>query len=791
MPENKDLMSNDHRKSVTDDANAMKDPAFSKDNIRKSISHVNDIFDERYKIFLEQVSDGVFETDIYGNFIYFNKAFCNILGHSGPEIQGHDFSRFMDNANARKAYETFTNIWVTHNEASDLNWEILDSEGKTRLIELSAFLIKDEKGTKKGFRGIARDITQKMKTINALKKSELLYKKESKASRRAELMARNLLDFIPYPMIVSDLNSKISYLNPAFTRTFGWTLDEIKGEPIPFVPAHLAEEAKINREYMLKEKHMRLETKRLTKDGRVLDVIIRGAVYTDEENDNDGGKLFIIRDITQEKKLELTNATLLRISTALPEYPVLEDLLDYISSETKRLLNSESATVAILDESMNEIFFLGAAYDDSDAKYRIKKVRFPAENTITGRVIKSGKAVIVHDSSKEPDFYPGVDEQADIQTKNMLFVPLRGRDRIIGVLAAVNKKEGAFDDTDVELMNMIAGTVALSVENARYSEELREAYHEVTMLNRAKDKAINHLSHEIKTPVSVLLATLNILSKRLESLPKDTWETTLKRAKRNLERILDIQYEVEDIMRNSDFRGYHMLSTLLDECSDELEALAAEEFGEGDIVKKLRDKIEDVFGPKTVEASDIDLASFIDSSIRLMEPNFAHRDIEILKSMEKSSPVQLPEDALEKVFTGLFKNAIENTPDRGKIEIKVRPKSGGTELTVKDYGVGITKEYQNRIFEGFFSTRDTMNYSSKRPFDFNAGGKGADLLRTKIFSEKYNFTIDMRSTRCKYIPEENDICYGNVERCKFCCEKKDCYTSGGTVFTLFFPEPSP
>ena len=783
-------MSNDDKKSITGNADSMKNPSMSKDNIRKSISHVNDVFDERYKIFLEQVSDGVFETDIYGNFIYFNKAFSNILGHPGNEIQGHDFSKFMDNENARKAYETFTDIWVTHNEIPDLHWEIIDSEGKTRIIELSVFLIKDENGTKKGFRGIARDITQKVKTIKALKKSELLYEKVSKASRRAELMARNLLDFIPYPMIVSDLNAKISYLNPAFTHTFGWTLDEIKGEPIPFVPSHLADEAKINREYMLEKKQMRLETKRLTRDGRILDVIIRGAVYTDEENDNDGGKLFIIRDITQEKKLELTNATLLRISTALPEYPVLEDLLDYISSETKRLLNSESATIAILDESMNEIFFLGAAYDDSDAKYRIKKVRFPVENSITGRVIKSGKSVIIHDSSKEPDYYPGVDEQAGVHTKNMLFVPLRSRDRTIGVLAAVNKKEGAFDDTDVELMNMIAGTVALSVENARYSEELREAYHEVTMLNRAKDKVINHLSHELKTPVAVLLATLNILAKRLEPLPSETWETTLKRAKRNLERILDIQYEVEDIMRNGDFRGYHTLSILLDECSDELEALAAEEFGEGDIVKKLRNKIEDIFGLKTVETKDIDLASFIENTCRHIESGFAHRDIEIITSLEESSAVHLPENVLEKVITGLIKNAIENTPDKGRIEIGVRPKSGGTELTVRDYGVGITNEYRSRIFEGFFATQETMNYSSKRPFDFNAGGKGADLLRTKIFSEKYNFSVDMQSTRCKYIPEESDICYGNIDRCQFCSEKADCYNSGETVFTLFFPEKS-
>ncbi len=780
-------MSDHDEKNLSGNDISSKDPDISKENLRKSITYVTDIFDERYKMFLEQVSDGVFETDIYGSFIYFNNAFCNTLGHSRLEIQGRDFSRFMNSENAGKAYETFTKIWITQNEASDLQWEIVDSEGKTRQIELSAFLIKDKNNKKKGFRGIARDVTQKMQTITALRTSELLYKKESKASRKAEQMARNLLDFVPYPMIVSDLNANITYLNPAFTRTFGWTFDEIKGSRIPFVPAHLAEEAALARETLLREKQMRLETKRLTKDGRVLDVIVRGAVFTDEENANEGGKLFILRDITQERKLELTNAALLRISTALPEYPVLEELLDYISGETKRLLNSESASIAILDPTRNEIFFLGAAYDDSEVKNRVKKVRYSVENTITGRVIKTGKPVIVHDTSKELDYCPGVDLQAKVHTKNLLFVPLRSRDKTIGVLAAVNKKEGAFDDTDLELMNMISGTVALSVENARISEELRVAYHEVTMLNKAKDKAINHLSHEIKTPVAVLLSTLSILAKRLAPLPKESWETTLGRAKRNLERILDIQYEVTDIMHNNDFRGYHVLSTLLDGCADELEAIAAEELGEGKLVERLRRRIYNIFGPKVIEAKNIDLISFTDNLMQRIRPNHTHRNLELIKSFNVSQPVYMPEDVLEKIITGLIKNAIENTPDMGKIEIIIRPETGGTEFICRDYGVGITDEYQRRIFEGFFPTQETINYSSKRPYDFNAGGKGADLLRTKIFSEKYNFSIEMHSDRCRFIPDETDICYGNIARCKFCKGKEECYNSGGTVFRLIFP----
>jgi len=106
---------------------------------------------------------------------------------------------------------------------------------------------------------------------------------------------------------------------------------------------------------------------------------------------------------------------------------------------------------------------------------------------------------------------------------------------------------------------------------------------------------------------------------------------------------------------------------------------------------------------------------------------------------------------------------------------------------VHDYGGGITEENQIHIFEGFFVTRDITAYSSQRPFDFNAGGKGADLLRMKFFSERHNFKINLTSFRCKFIPQESDICPGRISRCALCNGKQVCYHSGGTIFALFFP----
>ncbi|MBW1805257.1 MAG: PAS domain S-box protein, partial [Deltaproteobacteria bacterium] len=600
---------------------------------------------DRYNAFIEEINDGVYETDIHGNFSYFNNSFCEIFGYPREEIQGNNFSKFMDKANARKAYKAFTKIWVTHIGFSDLIWEIIDKKGKVRIIELSAHLFTNPKGKKTGFRGIARDVTLNYRAMEDLKESELRYQKEYKASRRAERLSRNLLDFVPYPMVAFALDGKVTYLNPAFTRVFGWTLDELRGKHIPYIPSHLKQEAKEGFERLFQEKIVRLETRRLTKDGRLLDVIMRGTVYSKDRNDLIG-EVFILRDITEEKRMRRTNETLLRISMALPAHPDLEDLLDYISDEIKRLLNTEGALIPLLDEEKDEIFFQGAAYDDSTAQKRVKMVRFPVDKSMTGKVIKTGEPVIVLDTSKYPEFYPGVDEQTHVQTKNMLIVPLRSSDRIIGVINAVNKKEGVFDNTDLELLSMIAGTVALSIENARFAGEIKEAYQEVSSLNRAKDKVINHLSHELKTPVSVLLASLNILEEKMKELPEDSWSPTLVRARRNLERILEIQYQVGDIMRDKEYRSYQLLSGLLDQCTDELEVLVVEEIGEGPIIQKIRDRIEESFGPKETKISEIDPGMYVQERLKELNPQFSHRKIDIIENMENAPPVFIPQEVL-------------------------------------------------------------------------------------------------------------------------------------------------
>ncbi len=650
----------------------------------------------------------------------------------------------------------------------------LGNGGKWLFFTAAPLMDDDKKIT--GAIETLQDVTERRRAEEALKESETRY--------------RTFLDFAPYPIVVFTLDGKVSYLNPAFTEVFGWSLDELEGRLIPYVPPGMEHETTQGIRRLFENKViLHEESKRLTKDGRILDVILRAVVFSVSQEEPEG-ELVILRDVTQEKRIARNNEAMLRISMALPEYPDLEDLLYYVNTEVKSLLGTEGSITVLHDEIKEDLFILGAAYDDMDTEKRAREIRFSMNQLVAGEVIRTGESMIVNDTSTNRSLHEERDRKLGYRTRNLVLVPLKSSDRIIGALCAINKKEVFFDQTDVELLSMIAGTVALSVENARFSDELKRAYREVRSLNRAKDKVINHLSHELRTPVAILSGSLNILSRRLAALPEETWKPTLQRLQRNLDRVVDIQYQVQDIMENKAYKTKGLLTSMIDQCSDELETLLAEELGEKGIIQKIRKRVDELFSMKETASKELTLEQEVQSRLEQLKPLFAHRELDIVTRLDPTPPIFLPPDVLQKVIDGLVKNAIENTPDEGKIEVLVRKKNEGAELVVRDYGVGITEDAQRRIFEGFFSTRDTMAYSSKRPFEFNAGGKGADLLRMKIFSERYNFKMDMVSTRCRFIPKDTDVCPGRISKCPFCSKIENCHASGGTTFTIYFP-PAP
>jgi len=357
-----------------------------------------------------------------------------------------------------------------------------------------------------------------------------------------------------------------------------------------------------------------------------------------------------------------------------------------------------------------------------------------------------------------------------------------------GLLGLGSKIVGEpYSDEDNDLLLTLVNNLVITLKNARHAEALRSAYEEVSSLNRAKDKMINHLSHELKTPMAVVQGSLKLLGRHLKGAPGEKWKRIYDRAERNLDRLLEIQDEVDDIVHGEAVGGYHLLRRLLDGCGDELEVLLAEKGTEGAVVEWLRGRIEEVFGSRECEPEEFSLGDAVFSRLQRLAPEFSHRRIDLGTDIDAGPRVFMPREPVEKVLAGLVKNAVENTPDGGRVTVAVQRQGECVRLKVADTGVGILADHRKRIFEGFFPTQETAQYATKVPFDFNAGGKGADLLRMKIFSERYSFDLKMDSSRCILLEDPENACPGDIENCARCQKEEDCFESGGSTFEAVFP----
>lgn len=742
---------------------------------------------ERYRVFIEDIADGFYEVDLEGAFRYFNDAFCRILGRQPQDIRAHSFRDFMDSENASLAADRIARMEDLGEEGARFMLEIIGSDGQPRHLEVSARPIIAGDGQRIGFRGIARDVTGKIRDQSELvaskKKIEALYA----ASRNAERRYRAFLKFLPIPLLVHNMDHSIAYMNPAFEKTFGWSREDLAWDPFAPIPPDQIKTTHTGKVSLLTNGvFYGLETKRLTRDGRLLDVIYDGSALYDQDGQPDG-LVVTMRDITQSKKDAQTTQVLFKIAKALHRYNDLDGCLNYITAQVKRLMRVDQAHIVLIDAERETYYFRTGAMEDPVAADHVLHTRIPLDAGFAGKVIQSATPHILNTISADEaaSLWPSTSLAASL--RNLMGVPMQVSSRVIGVIVAANKIDGDFDDEDVVSLSSIASMVSLPIENARINAALRNSYEEIKALTRAKDRMIDHLSHELRTPISVLSATFKMLQDG-DRLDRATTDRIFTRSQRNLQRIVDMQSKLKDVIREPDTRAGQTLTRMLDLCVDELEAFAEVEGGAA-IAARIRGAIDAYFKPQSLPMEHLCLRDWVAATVAALEPQVDRRRIDFCTTFEENSGViALPREVLSKIIAGLLRNAVEYTPDGGKIEIIVRSAETGPELMVTDTGVGITAENQQLILGSYFTTADVYQYGTGRPFDFNAGGRGFDLLRMRVFAERYGFTLSMRSRRCPHIPTNADVCPGDTQQCSYCDSAEHCHQSGGTTFSIRFPK---
>jgi PAS domain S-box-containing protein len=171
--------------------------------------------EEKYRAVLQSIEELYYEVDLAGNLTISNDSMSNILGYSKEELIGMNNRQYMDDATAKKAYETFNQVYRTGITTKAFDWELIRKDGSKRILEISVSLMRDSKGRPIGFYGIGHDITERKQAEAALRESEEKY--------------RTILHSIEEFYYEVNLAGNLTFFNDAMIKISGYSKEELIG----------------------------------------------------------------------------------------------------------------------------------------------------------------------------------------------------------------------------------------------------------------------------------------------------------------------------------------------------------------------------------------------------------------------------------------------------------------------------------------------------------------------------------------------------------------------------------
>jgi PAS domain S-box-containing protein len=239
---------------------------------------------KKYEIVISQMTDLPYICDAKGNIVFVNYMFEKLTSHKIEEFLGKSFAPLFDGENLKKAMNVYTRTL----EGESPQYELYFKDTGI-LCEYKNLPLRDEQGNITGVIGIARDVTERRRMEDMLKKTNQTL--------------RTLIRASPVAIIVLDSYGHIKMWNPSAERMFGWTEKELLNQPLPAMLRGSRDEYRILRNRILHGgSFIGLELRRQRRDGTPIDIGISTAPLCDS-NGSITGIVGIITDITDRKRM--------------------------------------------------------------------------------------------------------------------------------------------------------------------------------------------------------------------------------------------------------------------------------------------------------------------------------------------------------------------------------------------------------------------------------------------------------------------------------------------------------
>jgi signal transduction histidine kinase len=322
----------------------------------------------------------------------------------------------------------------------------------------------------------------------------------------------------------------------------------------------------------------------------------------------------------------------------------LDILLSRIVHAAAEISGAEAASILLFDDTSRQLYFQVATNMDESTR---RGIVVPLDGSIAGWIVNNRQTVRIQNVHNDPRFFSSVEQTTGFSTESILGIPLVTKNKIVGVLEALNKPKGKFTDTDESMLLVLGAQAAVAIENARLFQQ---------------SDLISEFVHELRTPLSSLsTATYLLLRPEMSHEQRD---------------------QIVNNIHNETMRLNSLASSFLD--------LARLESGRVQF-RKTRFSVADLF----YECKDVMASKAMESNIQIR-----------VESPEGLPLLDADRDKIKQVLLNLLSNAIKYNRPNGTVMLRSEVIDKEIVMYIQDTGLGIPDESMPHLFEKFFRVRE-------------------------------------------------------------------------------------